>query len=267
VTAVNDDDLVAYDEILVSAPLRIDFDQRCGHINNAHARRHNGPDAQREVDVVHARYVAASEDGLLDPRALLRAERDVGTSLILGSLTLGLALLRLTLLALLALRSLACGLTLLTTLALSLLALRGLPSGLISLRLALARLLLRLTAFAAALLVLSLLLSLLALHALVTLVGSAGCLTPLALILAVRLGLTLFALIVLALLGLAGGLIPLVLRLTALQGLTLLALVLRSALRLTGAALVAVSCRRAAFRLGGAAGLGARLFTARHLLG
>jgi hypothetical protein len=148
VTAVNDDDLIADDEILVSAPLRIDFDERRGHVHNAHTRRHNGPDAQREVDVVHARYVAAGEDGLLDPRALLRAERHVATSLTLGSLTLGLALLRLTRLALLALRSLACGLILLTTLALSLLALRGLPGRLIPLRL---------TALALALLVLSVL--------------------------------------------------------------------------------------------------------------
>src|SRR5262249_40153270 len=55
--AVDDDDLVTHHEVLVSAPLRIDFDERGGHIDNPHARRYRGSDVQREVDVVHARYV------------------------------------------------------------------------------------------------------------------------------------------------------------------------------------------------------------------
>jgi len=97
--AVDDDDLVTHHEVLVSAPLRIDFDERGGHIDNPHARRYRGSDAQREVDVVHARYVPAGKDGLLNARALLRVERHAAT----GSLR---TLLRLTLLRLALLRNL-----------------------------------------------------------------------------------------------------------------------------------------------------------------
>src|SRR6516225_8878881 len=158
--AVDDDDLVTHHEVLVSAPLRIDFDERGGHIDNPNARRYRGSDAQREVDVVHARYVPAGEDGLLDPRALLRVERHAAT----GSLR---TLLRLTLLT----RSLGLvalpALTLRRALALIALSLAG---GLVPLALAA---LLRLTLLALALLGLALLglallaLTLLTRHALV----------------------------------------------------------------------------------------------------
>jgi hypothetical protein len=79
----------------VPAPLRINFDERWGHVDDSHATRHGGSDAQREVDIVHARYVVAGEDGLSNPRALLGAQRHAATSL-----TLKLALLVLTLLCL-----------------------------------------------------------------------------------------------------------------------------------------------------------------------
>src|SRR5262249_2322584 len=103
--AVDDDDLVTHPQVLVSAPLRIDFDECGGHIDNPrHARRYRGSDAQREVDVVHARYVPVGKDGLLDPRALLRVERHAATGS-LRTLTL-LTLLRLALLRSLALSSL-----------------------------------------------------------------------------------------------------------------------------------------------------------------
>src|SRR5262249_25161466 len=59
---VDDDDLVTHHEVLVSAPLRIDFDERRGYLDNPHARRYRGSDAQREVDVVHAWYVPAGKD-------------------------------------------------------------------------------------------------------------------------------------------------------------------------------------------------------------
>src|SRR5262249_34321994 len=47
--SVDDDDLVTHHEVLVSAPLRIDFDERGGHFDDPHARRYGGSDAQREV--------------------------------------------------------------------------------------------------------------------------------------------------------------------------------------------------------------------------
>src|SRR5437764_239022 len=90
---VDDHDVIAHDEVLMPAPSRIDLDQRRRHVNEAHARRHHGPDAQRKVDIVHARHVAAGENGLPNCRALLRVEGHVAS--------LSLALLRLTLLRLL----------------------------------------------------------------------------------------------------------------------------------------------------------------------
>ena len=268
--AVDDDDVVSYDEVLVSAPLRIDFDQRGRHVEHAHARRHDRSNAHSEIDVIHARYVAGGENGLLNLRALLRGQVHVATSLTLDLTLLGLTLLSLTLLrslllcltllsltllrslllrltllrgltllALLTLRSLTGGLTLLTALALlTLLALRGLTRGLITL-LALATLL-------------ALTLLALALHALV------------ALALLTLILLALLALVSLALLRLACGL--LVLPLAALLGLTLLALILRSTLRLAAAALVAVRSCGAAFHLRAAARLTAG-FATRHVLG
>jgi hypothetical protein len=69
--AVDDHDLVTHDEVLMSAPCRVDLDQRRRDIDDANARRHHCSDTDREVDVVHARHVAAGEDGLLDRRTLL----------------------------------------------------------------------------------------------------------------------------------------------------------------------------------------------------
>src|SRR5262249_17790355 len=116
--AVDDDDLVTYHEVLVSAPLRLDFDERGGHIDNPHPRRHRSSNGQRLVGVVHARYVAAGEVGLLDPRALLRVERHAAAGSLRGLLRL--PLLRLALLRSLALSSLTLLCARLTLLSLSL---------------------------------------------------------------------------------------------------------------------------------------------------
>src|SRR5262245_65513504 len=93
---VDDDDLVTHDEVLVSAPRRVDLDQRGRDLDDAHARRHHGSDAHCEVDVIRARHVAAGEDGLLNLRALLRGQihADTGLTGCAASLTRALALLR-----------------------------------------------------------------------------------------------------------------------------------------------------------------------------
>ena len=271
---VDDHDVIAHDEVLMPAPSRIDLDQRRRHVNEAHARRHHGPDAQRKVDIVHARHVAAGENGLPNCRALLRVEGHVAS---LSLALLRLTLLRLTLLrglrlallwglgaltllrslALLPLRCLAGGLTLLTRLRLALLALlilRSLTCGLVPLLLTLAALLgLTLFALVAALLFLRLvwlgflLLASLTSRLLALLLGLATRRLTLHLLVLALLRL----LLVLARLRLPSRL--LLLGLPALLGLPLLAL---STLRLAGAALlVACSCG-AAFGLRAALGTG-----------
>jgi hypothetical protein len=289
---VDDDDVVAHDEVLVSTPRRIDLDQRRSHVDHPHTRRHQCSNAQREVDIIHPRHAAAGEDGLLNPRALLRGEihapgltRDVGAGLTLLGLTLLRSLLGL---ALLTLRRLARGLTLLTGLTLlALLTLRRLTSGLIVL-LALVRLLGLILLVLAGLTLLRSLLrpALLTLFTLVSLhlacglvplvltlvsLRLAGGLIPLALAFAALLDLTLLALfslalrltlltlIALALLRLARRLLAL----TALLRLTLLALILRSALLLWALLMPAIHLCAA---LGGAARLTAG-FAARDILG
>jgi hypothetical protein len=251
---VDNDDVVAYDEVLVSTPRRIDLDERRGDVDHSHARRDQCSDAQREVDIIHPRHVSAGEDCLLNLRALLRGQVHAASNLALLSLALlSLALLTgLALLTLLALGRLTCGLIMLL-LALALLGLTLL--GLTLLALALHALTLH------ALLALTLLrlalLTMLALLALALLRLACG-LIPLTL-----LGLALLALL---LLGLAGRLLAFLLPLTTLLGLTLLALILRATLCLPGVALLVGCSCRAAFRLRAALG-GAAGFTARHVLG
>ena len=270
---VDDHDVIAHDEVLMPAPSRIDLDQRRRHVNEAHARRHHGPDAQRKVDIVHARHVAAGENGLPNCRALLRVEGHVAS---LSLALLRLTLLRLTLLrglrlallwglgaltllrslALLPLRCLAGGLTLLTRLRLALLALlilRSLTCGLVPLLLTLAALLgLPLLALVAALLLRLVWLGLLLLASLTSrLLALLLRLATLRLTLHLLVLALLRLLLVLARLRLPSRL--LLLGLPALLGLPLLAL---STLRLAGAALlVACSCG-AAFGLRAALGTG-----------
>ena len=118
--AVDDDDLIANDEIHVPAPLGIDFNERRGNRYNPDAGWHRGAGAEREVDVTSPRHIPAGQDRLSDLSPLLRCQ---------GFAAARLALLRLALLALPLLRCL-------TSLALlTLLALRGLIRGLIALSL------------------------------------------------------------------------------------------------------------------------------------
>jgi hypothetical protein len=153
VVAVDDDDLVANDEVHVPAPLGIDLDEGRGNRHHADPGRHGCADAQGEIDVVDPRHVAAGQHRLPNSRALFR--RQVGTATRLACLPLlrRLPLLRLTLLRSLARLGLTwlalagLGLTLLRLTRLTLLTLRILAAGLVPLLLALAALL-RLTLFA-----------------------------------------------------------------------------------------------------------------------
>jgi hypothetical protein len=173
VVAINDDDLIADDEVHVPAPLGMNPDERRGNLHHPHAGGHRGAHADGEVDVIDSRYIPAGQDFFPNLRPLLRGQTGAATCL---------ALLRLTLLCLSLLRSLAwlltplrrlTGLALLTLLAL-------LTRGLLALLLPLARLL-RLAFLA--------LLTLLALWCLTR--GLLALLLPLARL----LGLTLFALL------------------------------------------------------------------------
>ena len=116
VVEIHDDDLVADHEVPESTPLGMDFHDDRRDFDHAHARRHHGAHADREVDVRGTRYIAAGQDRLSDLGALLRGQGRAATA--------RLALLRLALRSL----SLLTGLALLT-----LLSLRGLPLALVSL--------------------------------------------------------------------------------------------------------------------------------------
>jgi hypothetical protein len=98
VVAVDDDDLIANDEVHVPAPLGMDFDERGGNLHDPNAGWHGGANADGEVDVVDARHIAAGQHRLPNLRALLRCQVHAAARL---------ALLRLTLLSLPLLRSLA----------------------------------------------------------------------------------------------------------------------------------------------------------------
>jgi len=97
VVAVDDDDLIANDEVHVPAPLGMDFDERGGNLHHPNAGWHCGADAEG-VDVVDPRRIPAGQDRLSDLRALLRPQVHAAARL---------ALLRLTLLSLPLLRCLA----------------------------------------------------------------------------------------------------------------------------------------------------------------
>jgi hypothetical protein len=98
VVAINDDDLIADDEVHVPAPLGMNLDERRGNRHHTHVPWHGGANVDGEVDVIDPRYIAADEDRFPNLRALLRGQADAAARL---------ALLRLTLLRLSLLRSLA----------------------------------------------------------------------------------------------------------------------------------------------------------------
>src|SRR5262245_176916 len=74
--AVDDDDLIAHDEVEVSTPFRMDLYEHRRHFDHAHAGRHDRADAQGEVDVVDARRIAAGQHRLPDLGALLGRQVD-----------------------------------------------------------------------------------------------------------------------------------------------------------------------------------------------
>jgi hypothetical protein len=108
VIAVHDDDLVADDEIHVTTPFGVDFDERRRNLDDAHTGWHHSADPDREVYVACARHVASHHDRLPDPGPLLcrQIDRAAATTLTLLSSALR-RLSGLTLLALLTLRRLA----------------------------------------------------------------------------------------------------------------------------------------------------------------
>ena len=98
VVAINDDDLIADDEVHVPAPLGMNPDEWRGNRHHPHAGWHRGADADGEVDVLDPRHIPAGQDFFPNLRPLLRGQADAPARL---------ALLRLTLLRLSLLRSLA----------------------------------------------------------------------------------------------------------------------------------------------------------------
>ena len=72
VVAINDDDLIADDEVHVPAPLGMDSDERRGNRHHMHVTWHGGANTDGEVDVIDPRYIAADQDLFPNLRALLR---------------------------------------------------------------------------------------------------------------------------------------------------------------------------------------------------
>jgi hypothetical protein len=80
VVAIDDDDLIVDHEVQESTPLWTDLHDHPRDRDDPYAARHGSADADGEVDVAGARRVAADQDRLPDPGALLRRQRDVATS-------------------------------------------------------------------------------------------------------------------------------------------------------------------------------------------
>src|SRR4030095_3724128 len=74
--AVDNDDLIANNEILVVTEFRTNVDDRRGHRNNSDARWYNRANRHAEVHVVDARNVRPGKHGLPDTLPLLDAEVD-----------------------------------------------------------------------------------------------------------------------------------------------------------------------------------------------
>src|SRR5262245_58942449 len=72
VVAVDDDDLVVVDEVHEAAPFRVNVDNHGRDFDDANAGRYCRADADREVDVGHAR--SRANDGLANSGLLLGGE-------------------------------------------------------------------------------------------------------------------------------------------------------------------------------------------------
>ena len=88
VVAINDDDLIADDEVHVPAPLGMDLDERRGNRHHMHVTWHGGANADGEVDVVGARHIAAGQHRLPNLRALLHGQAGAAARLALLRLSL-----------------------------------------------------------------------------------------------------------------------------------------------------------------------------------
>jgi hypothetical protein len=97
VIAINNDDLITYDEVHVAAPFGMDLDEDRRNLDYMYRSRNGGTDRDRELDVAGARYVAAHQHRLSDLGPLLARQRHVSAALALLSLAArrGLALLAL----------------------------------------------------------------------------------------------------------------------------------------------------------------------------
>src|SRR5215467_7603538 len=172
VVAVDNDDLIIGDEIEVTTPFRMEFDQHRRDLNHAHRGGHGRSDPDLEVDVIGPWCIAALQHGFAHSCLLLdrqsRARRTLGAS---ASLTLGTLLL--------ASASLCLGFGLLTLSAPTALAFGAL---LLILTLLLALLLLLILALLLALLLLLILALLLALLLLLTLLNLLFAFGPLSLL-------------------------------------------------------------------------------------
>jgi hypothetical protein len=73
---VNDDDLIAHDEVLMPAEFRTDFHDLWRNGHDPHARRNDGADRNAEVDAIDARHVGSGEHGIPDAGALVDGEID-----------------------------------------------------------------------------------------------------------------------------------------------------------------------------------------------
>jgi hypothetical protein len=123
--AVDNDDVVTHDEILVATPFGVDCDESFRYLDDSHIVWHDRAGSQSEVDIVGPRHVATAQNVLTDLGSLCRSEvhRTSFTLALLG-LALALVLALLTLILRVALLSLALlGLALALVLALPVLTL------------------------------------------------------------------------------------------------------------------------------------------------
>jgi hypothetical protein len=71
---IQDDDLVAHDEVLVATKFRTDLHDGVGDRHHSHPRRNDGADCEIEVDAGHTRNVRSGKHALPDAGALLDIE-------------------------------------------------------------------------------------------------------------------------------------------------------------------------------------------------
>src|SRR5262249_22143867 len=83
-TPVDDDDLIADNEIEIAAPCRMIFDDHFGNRGDVDALGHHGSGREREIDIADPRNAAPFEHGLANARSLLGGERRTAAAAFLG---------------------------------------------------------------------------------------------------------------------------------------------------------------------------------------